>query len=210
MKLKKYLRDRRGSTSIECAFGTAAMIAASLLALDLYRLASAQTSSLYAAVTLADSVIRQGETETGQVLENKNKMTAFVQSLAKFLHDEQLSTSNASFVVSAVYMPEDSDNPTVLWTEKKVFYGTEDGEADEPQCSEQDKIKIEPEGGLAQLPDGFTMEPDEVVIVAKVCVERTNTTIPGTLFAHYIVPSRDLNLVVNLTEPSVEMAQVGM
>ena len=43
-RLKNYLRNRRGAASIEAALGTVVMVAASLLALDLYRLASTQTT----------------------------------------------------------------------------------------------------------------------------------------------------------------------
>ena len=90
--LKNYLRDRRGVASIEAALGTVAILTASALALDLYRLASTQTTTLHAAVTLADTVSRDDQLEAG-----------FVQTLARFLHQEQFPTSNVVFVVSAVY-----------------------------------------------------------------------------------------------------------
>ena len=200
MKLIQYLRDHRGATSIECALGTMAMITASLLALDLYRLASAQTTSMYAAFTLADTVSRQEE-ETGPALEAK--MTSFVQSLAKFLHQEQLSTADVTFVVSAVYQeaPQNPGDPTappvVLWTKKEIVFSTDDDQADEPECK-QDEIGIETKGGLAQLPDAMTLSPGEVVIVAEVCVERKRTAIPGAVYAHYIVPSRYYDLADRL------------
>ena len=75
MSLKHYLRDRRGVASIEAALGTVAILTASALALDLYRLSSTQTTTLHAAVTLADTVSRDDQLEAG-----------FVQTLAGFLH----------------------------------------------------------------------------------------------------------------------------
>ena len=58
-RLKNYSRDRRGAASIEAALGTVVMVAASLLALDLYRLASTQTTITHVAVSLADTVSRR-------------------------------------------------------------------------------------------------------------------------------------------------------
>ena len=101
MKLKKYLRDRRGVASIECALGTVAMLTASLLALDLYRLSSTQTTTMHAAVTLADTVSRDEQLEA-----------RFVQTLAKFLHQEQFPTSNVVFTgLRSVQEPRQPHSP---------------------------------------------------------------------------------------------------
>ena len=189
MKLKKYLRDRRGVASIECALGTVAMLTASLLALDLYRLSSTQTTTMHAAVTLADTVSRDEQLEA-----------RFVQTLAKFLHQEQFPTSNVVFTVSAVYKSPDNPTarPTVLWTET-VKLGPDDGQVPTlTSCSGEGEISIDTLNSPATLPDVFTMSLKELAIVAVVCVERTNTAIPGAVFAHYIVPSRAENLATNL------------
>ena len=132
--LKNYLRNRRGVASIEAALGTVAILTASALALDLYRLASTQTTTLHAAVTLADTVSRDDQLEAG-----------FVQTLAKFLHQEQFPTSNVVFVVSAVYKsPADpAASPTVLWTET-VELGPEDGQVPTlTSCSGEGEISID-------------------------------------------------------------------
>ncbi len=189
MKLKHYLRDRRGVASIEAALGTLAIIAASLLALDLYRLASTQTTTLHAAVTLADTMSRDEQLEAG-----------LVQTLAKFLHQEQFPTSNVVFVVSAVYKSPDDPTaaPTVLWT-KTVELGPEDDQAPTlTSCSEEREISIDTLNSPAILPDEFTMSLEELVIVAAVCVERTNTALSGAVYAHYIVPVRLDRLAENL------------
>ena len=193
MQLKRYLRDRRGVTSIEAALGTAAMIAASLLALDLYQLASAQTTTMHAAVTLADTVSRDEQLEAG-----------FVQTLATFLHQEQFPTSNVVFVVAAVYKSPDNPTapPTVLWTET-VELGPEDGQPPTlTSCSEERELSIDTLNNPATLPDVFTMSLEELAIVAEVCVERTNTAMPGAVHAHYIVPARADNLAENLSTTS--------
>ena len=189
MQLKRYLCDRRGVASIEAALGTVAIITASLLALDLYRLASTQTTSLHAAVTLADTMSRDEQLEA-----------SFVQTLAKFLHQEQFPTSNVVFVVAAVYKsPSDSTaSPTVLWTET-VKLGPEDGQAPTlTSCSGEGEINIDTLNNPATLPTVFTMSLEELAIVAEVCVERTNTALSGAVFAHYIVPARADNLATNL------------
>ena len=189
MQIKRYLRDRRGVASIEAALGTVAMIAASVLALDLYRLASAQTTTLHAAVTLADTVSRDEQLEAG-----------FVRTLAGFLHEEEFSTSNVVFVVSAVYKNPANPTapPTVLWTET-VELGPEDGQAPTlTSCSEEGEISIDTLNNPATLPDVFTMSLEELAIVAVVCVERANTAMPGAVYAHYIVPARAENLATTL------------
>ncbi len=187
--LKNYLRNRRGVASIEAALGTVVILTASALALDLYRLASTQTTTLHAAVTLADTVSRDDQLEAG-----------FVQTLAKFLHQEQFPTSNVVFVLSAVYKsPADpAASPTVLWTETVVL-GPEDGQAPTlTSCSGEWEISIDTLNNPATLPDVFTMSLEELAIVATVCVERTNTAMAGAVYAHYIVPARADNLATNL------------
>ena len=187
--LKNYPRDRRGVASIESALGTVVMIAASLLALDLYRLTSTQTTITHAAVSLADTVSRAeppGLTEA----ELRQKMNDFVQSLSELLHQEQFPTANASFVVAAVYKEPGNASPTVLWSKEVVLLGTNNTPLTSCQSANQaNEIKIN--ANPATLPAGFTMPDREIVIVAEVCVERTNTAFPGPAYAHYIVPSRD-------------------
>ncbi len=186
--LKNYLRNRQGVASIEAALGTVAILTASALALDLYRLASTQTTTLHAAVTLADTLSRDDQLKAG-----------FVQTLAKFLHQEQFPTSNVVFVLSAVYKdPADSAaSPTVLWTET-VELGPEDDPPTLTSCSGEGEISIDTLNNPASLPGVFTMSLRELAIVAEVCVERTNTAIPGAVYAHYIVPARADNLATNL------------
>lgn len=189
MYLKRYLRDQRGVASIEAALGTLALIAASVLALDLYRLASTQTTTMHAAVTLADVVSRDAQLQAG-----------FVRTLANFLHEEQFPTSNVVFVVSAVYKSPDDPaaSPTVLWTET-VTLGPEDGQTPTlTSCSGEGEVNIDTLNNAATLPDVFTMSLRELAIVAEVCVERTNTAMAGAVYAHYIVPARDPNLATNL------------
>ena len=177
--LKNYLRNRRGVASIEAALGTVAILAASALALDLYRLSSTQTTIMHTAVTLADSVSRDDRLEAG-----------FVQTLAGFLHQEQFPNSNAVFVVSAVYKSPDNPAPSVLWTEKVEFELTPcnpDNDPDNESCCD---ATLQEKDQPATLPDVFTMADGELAIVAEVCVERTNTAMAGAVYAHYIVPPR--------------------
>ena len=204
--LKNYLRNRRGVASIEAALGTLAMLTASLLAFDLHQLASIQTTTLHAAVTLADSVSRDDQLEAD-----------FVQKLAEFLHQEQFPTSNAVFVVSAVYKDpaRPTHPPSVIWT-KTVVLGPEtvvlglennmgvpgpDDSLGTPltSCSGEREISIKLLNNRAKLPGAFVMPLNELAIVATLCVERASTTaFPGAVYAHYIVPARADNLATNL------------
>ncbi len=189
MRLKHYLRNRRGVASIECALGTVAMIAASVLAFDLYQLASTQTTTMHAAVIMADTMSRDEQLEA-----------LSVQRLAQFLHREQFPTSNVVFVLSAVYKSPDDPAapPTVLWTQT-VELGPDDGQAPTlTSCSGEGEISIDTLNNPATLPDVFTMSLRELAIVAEVCVERANTAMPGAVYAHYIVPARADNLAANL------------
>ena len=151
---------------------------------------------MYTAVSLADTVSREEPRTTQAAL--RQKMDNFVQSLAEFLHQERFPTSDATFVVSAVYKSPDNPAPSVLWT-KTVVLGPDDGQAPEPISCSQDEIDIN--GQAATLPADFTMADhgqNEIVIVAEVCVNRTNTAFPGAVYAHYIVPSRDFSLAEHL------------
>ena len=187
--LKNYLCDQRGVAAIECALGTVVMVAASLLALDLYRLAGTQTTIAHVAVSLADTVSRAeppGLTEP----ELRQTMDGFVQSLAELLHEEQFPTANANFVVAAVYKAPGSTSLTALWSKEVVLLGTNQTPLTSCQsANQQNEIKIST--NPVALPTGFSMTDREIVIVAEVCVERTNTAFPGEVYAHYIVPSRD-------------------
>lgn len=199
MKLRKYVRDRRGAASIEAAVGTVAMIAVSVLALDLYRLASAQTTAMHIATSLADTVSR-AEPSSLTATQLKQKMTDFVQSLSELLHQEQLPTLNAHFGVAAVYKdPAPAASLTTLWSKEVVLLGTASLLTSCKPADQTNEIKLETNPVV--LPADFTMADREVVIVAEVCVERTSAAFSGPTYAHYIVPSRDDNLAPRLGAP---------
>ncbi len=198
--LKTYLRDRRGVAAIEFALGTVVMVSTSLLALDLYRLASTQITITHVAVSLADTVSRAeppGLTEA----QLRQQMDDFVLSLSELLHEEQFPTSNANFVVAAVYKdPNPTTSLTALWRKEKVLLP--DTTSPLTSCAAANQTnEITLETNPVALPAGFTMADREIVIVAEVCVERTGTAFPGPAYAHYIVPSRDDNLASRLGAP---------
>ena len=199
-RLKHYLRDRRGAAAIELALGTVVMVAASLLALDLYLLAGMQTTTMHVAVSLADTVSRE-EPPGLTPAELRRQMSDFVESLSELLHEEQFPTVNASFVVAAVYKdPGPPSSLTVLWSEEVIVLS--DTTSPLTSCAAANQTnEIEIPTNPIALPTGFTMEDREIVIVAEVCVERTNTAFPGPAYAHYIVPPRDDNLATRLSAP---------
>lgn len=199
--LKNYLRAQRGGASIESALGTVVMIAASLLALDLYRLASMQTTTMHVAVSLADTVSRDEPPGLTRA-QLQQKMTDFVQNLSELLHGEQFPTANANFVVAAVY--KDPGPPaalTMLWRREVTLLGTTSPLTSCSPASQTNEINIHT--NPVSLPTDFTtaMQDREIVIVAEVCVERTRTAFPGPAYAHYIVPPRDDQLASRLSTP---------
>ena len=199
-RLKTYLRDRRGVAAIEFAFGAVVMVSTSLLALDLYRLASTQTTITHVAVSLADTVSRSeppGLTEA----QLRQQMDDFVLSLSELLHEEQFPTSNATFVVAAVYKdPGPPTSLTALWS--KAVVRTPSSTSTLTSCARANQTnEIQLETDPVTLPADFSMADREIVIVAEVCVERTNTAFPGPAYAHYIVPSRDDHLASRLGAP---------
>jgi len=200
--LKNYLRSQRGGASIESALGTVVMIAASLLALDLYRLASTQTTTMQVAVSLADTVSRKepvGLTEA----QLRQRMTAFIQNMSDLLHEEQFPTSNTSVVAAAVYKnPGPPAALTTLWSQQVTLLGTATSSLTScSPASQTNEINIH--ASPVTLPTNFTnaMQDREIVIVVEVCVERTRTAFPGATYAHYIVPSRDDGLASRLSAP---------
>ena len=203
-RLKNYLRDRRGAAAVEFALGTVVMVSASLLALDLYRLAGMQTTTTHVAVSLADTVSRKEPARLTEA-QLRQTMNDFVESLSELLHEEQFPTSNARFVVAAVYKdPGPPASLTTLWS-TAVVRRPPSSTSPLTSCAPANQTnEITLETNPAVLPAGFTladMADREIVIVAEVCVERTNTAFPGPAYAHYIVPSRDDNLATRLSAP---------
>lgn len=204
-RLRNYLRDRRGAAAVEFALGTVVMVSASLLALDLYRLAGMQTTTTHVAVSLADTVSRK-EPPGLTKAELLRKMSDFVESLSELLHEEQFPTSNARFAVAAVYKypGPPAASLTTLWS-TAVVRRPPSSTSPLTSCKPANQTnEIQLETNPVTLPAGFTladMADRETVIVAEVCVERTNTAFPGPAYAHYIVPSRDDNLASRLSAP---------
>ena len=198
--LKNSLRDRRGAAAVEFALGTVVMVSASLLALDLYRLAGAQTTVTHVAVSLADTFSRAEPSRLTEA-QLRQTMTDFVENLSELLHEEQFPTSNARFMVAAVYKdPGPPASLTTLWSrEEVVLPDTTSPLTSCAPANQTNEIKLETNPVV--LPTDFTMADREIVIVAEVCVERTGTAFSGPAYAHYIVPSRDDNLATRLSAP---------
>ena len=176
------------------------------LPFDLYRLASTQTTTLHAAVTLADTVSRDephGLTEA----ELRQKMDAFVQTPGQISAPGAVPHLECRFcgLRSVQETPADpAASPTVLWTEGRSSLDSarrSGAYADLVQAGEGDQsVSISHEQSGHALPDciPYHVGLRELAIVAAVCVERTNTAMAGAVYAHYIVPARADNLATNL------------
>lgn len=167
--IKNWLRDRRGAASIECALGTVVMVAASFIALELYRQVNTQVKVTHAAVTLAEYASQDTDIQA-----------LFVDKLAEFLHTEQFNPANAAFIVSAVR--QDPTTPTLLWTHEALF-----GPQATARLTSCSRIT---QGGVATLPTALALTPGEVVIIAESCVEQTTANTTRVLYSYYITPSR--------------------
>ncbi len=175
--IKNWLHDRRGAASIECAIGTVVMVAASFIALELYRQVNTQVRVSHSAIALAEYASQDEDIPAN-----------FIDSLAEFLHTEQFNPANAAFIVSAVR--QDTTGPTLLWT-REVLLGPQ-ATARLTSCS---RIT---QGGVTTLPTALALTTGEVVIIAETCVERTTSTTTGVAYSYYITPSRaasDPNLI---------------
>lgn len=171
-----WLHDRRGVAAVECALGIAVMLTATFTTLNLYRQARAQATVTHVAVALADYVSR-----------DKMLMEECIESLAEFLHVEQLAPSAAAFVVSVIEGGEPGEAPSVLWTlEPMLFSADENGDS----TFADDCSRVGGEGEPANLPDGFTLASNEAVVVAEICIEHTNPLNDRVMYAHHILPPR--------------------
>ena len=143
------------------------MVTTAALGLDVYQQARTQANLRQVATAYADYVSR-----------DKDLSQDDIYSLADFLHKNVLDPLPAAFVMTAVEKKASGAVPSVLWD---VRHQTTPGSDPDPaQCS---RVLS---GTAASLPDGFTMEDNEVIVVAEVCVERDG----DFAYAHHILPAR--------------------
>ena len=181
--LRGFLRGIRGGAAVEMAVGTFALIAVAAVCFDLYSRIDADTSSARMAYSMADYVSRE-------TAPNLDEITA----LGRFLHEHEIGVpSNMAVVVSAIHQPAGSPLPAVdlLWSDDSLRFG--DAAATQRLANDCPRFV---NGANPVLPSGFVMVPDEVVIIAEVCVELTRagsltgTFIAGDIYRLTALPAR--------------------
>ena len=169
MRMSRGKHWTRGAAALECAMGTVALVTASLLVFDLYRLSDSQATAVNSAVTVADYTSRETALDSD-----------YIRDLEQFLYNNQIAPSNAAFVVSAV--EQQDEGPQVVWLKRNLFGSNAASDTGLANCG-----KIGSANGPATLPAEFTMSADEVIIVAEVCVRQDDEL----LYQHHILPTRE-------------------
>ena len=185
VRLHGFARDPRGSASIELAIGSLVLISTAALCFDLYSRIKADTAAARMAVTMADYVSRDADPDGNEM-----------KALGAYLYDHELAVpANLVYVVTALHQPPGDPRPdvVVLWSDDTIRIGDSTATQElAPECAH-----FVAEGGAANLPDGFTMADDEVLIVAEVCARLTREGfltgefIAGGIYRLHALPARD-------------------
>ncbi len=182
--LLSWVRDRRGSAGVEFVLGTAVIAMTTVVGLDLYRIAAAQSATLRAAVTVADYVSQ----ETAPT-------AAAIDDLSRFSYVNEIALpAHAVFVVSAVsraaVTDEEPDPPALVrWSRMAVL--AEDVDPSEVDLREGCGRLGLLEDGEAAVQKDLEMAPGEMVVVVEVCVELLPESFTGgRFFAANLYPTR--------------------
>ena len=184
-RLHGFARDPRGVASMELAIGSVVLVSTSVLCFDLYSRIKADTAVARMAVTMADYVSRDADPDGSEM-----------KALGGYLYDHELGVpANLVYVVTALHQPPGDPRPdvAVLWSDDTVRIG--DPTATQELAAEC--AHFVDEGRAADLPDGFTMAEDEVLIIAEVCARLTREGfltgefIAGGIYRLHALPARD-------------------
>ena len=185
VRLHGFARDPRGSASIELAIGSLVLISTAALCFDLYSRIKADTTAARMAVTMADYVSRDTDPDGNEM-----------KALGGYLYDHELAVpANLVYVVTALHQPPGNPRPdvVVLWSDDTIRIGV-------PEVTEElaaGCAHFVADGGAADLPDGFTMADDEVLVIAEVCARLTREGfltgefIAGGIYRLHALPARD-------------------
>ena len=180
--LSSWLRDRRGSTSVEFVIGSVLIATATVGGLDLYRAIGTRSLALHAANTMADYVSLEAAPSK-----------KFIEDLAAFSYRKEIAqASKAAFVVSAVSRDvatdEVSDPPVVQQWSHEIAIG-ENPESPPVafgrSCGRAFSELADEKGALHAL----GMQPGEMVLLVEVCVMLpSGAFVSGPLLADNLFP----------------------
>ena len=187
--LISFVRDRRGSASIELAFGAVALIGVSAVCFDLYSRVSADTAVSRMAATMADYVSRDTAPDGAELT-----------ALGAFLHERELGVpADVVYVITALRQPAGNPLPAVavLWSDDSIRVGDATTTAAlaggcARRVTEDDQANLH-----AALPATFTMAAGEVLVIAEACARLTREGsltgrfVAGDIYRLHAVPVRD-------------------
>ena len=185
-----WLRDRRGSVSVETVFGALLVVTTAVAGMDLYQVVDAQWVGARGAGTMASYVSL--EAAPRQV---------FLKDLAAFSYRNEIARpADAAFVVSAVSRDEatdiEPDPPVVVRWSWAIAIG-EDPDDPPEDLAESCRARGVSENGEAPLLAKLGMEPGEMVVMAQVCVRLLpRALVSGRLLADTVFPTRSYQLQV--------------
>lgn len=148
--IKRLFVNEKGNVVVETAIATPFILLAIFGAVDIVRYLNIQESVIRAANTTADAIARQNGVTSSQVF-------SFLGHAATTINPD--STGGAALITVASIHKTGNGAPEVKWRRDKTG-GTPYSGA----CQQ-----VGSEGQSANLPDGFTLDEDETVIVAEAC-----------------------------------------
>ena len=182
--VRAFARDSCGAAGIELALGATVLLSVSALCFDLYARIKADTAAARMAVTMADYVSRDTNPDGDEM-----------KALGEYLNDHELGApADLVYVITALHQPLGDPLPAValLWSDASIRFGDPTVTANIASgCP-----RFIADGG-DNLPDGFTMLPDEVVVIAEVCAHLTREGsltgkfVAGDIYRLHALPARE-------------------
>ena len=187
--LASFVRDRRGSASIELALGAVALIGVSALCFDLYSRVNADTAVSRMAATMADYVSRDTAPDKAELA-----------ALGAFLHERELGVpADLAYVITALRQPAGNPLPAVevLWSDASIRIGNAIATAALAGGCPR-RVTTDANANLhAALPATFAMAAGEVLVIAEACARLTREGsltgrfVVGDIYRLHAVPVRD-------------------
>ena len=193
--LSSWIRNRRGSVSVEFVIGSLVIVTTTVAGLDLYQVVNARSVTLRAAITMANYL----------ALESAPR-EAFIDDLATFAYRNEIALpSQAAFVVSAVSRPDatdlEPDPPAVVQWNRNTTVGEDPGSSPLEFADSCGRLLGESSDGELVLQTELGMEPGDRVVVVEVCVNLLPEAFlggrlllgilyPTFFYQHQIVPVR--------------------
>lgn len=181
--ISSWIRDRRGSVSVELVIGVVVIVTTTVAGMDLYRVINARSVALRAATTMAEYVSLEPAPRA-----------AFIDDLAAFSYRNEIAIpSDVAFVVSAISRPEatalEPDPPAVVNWDRKIAIGEDPDSPPLDLANSCGRLGDSGEGHV-EVQTELGMEPGEKIVVVEVCVSLLpHALVGGELFSDAVFPT---------------------